>query len=200
MSVVDDPFPIQPGDADLARRHPSLSGRLLKIAGGALVMIAAFFTTLWLTEPTPNEATSEPRLTSSGSGIEKLAGMHVSNLEELTTSAAKAGLRPARSFTGSVDALTRANEQEVTAAGWLADPQGDGDPSTVLVFVGGKSVARGKTSSERPDVAAALGLSFGAEKNVMFGLTFRCRAGEQPILVGIGPKRQYRSLEVKQSC
>src|SRR5690348_16205633 len=110
---------MQPGDADLRRRHAGLSGRLFKIAGGVSIVIAAFFTTLWLTEPTPNEATSD---TSSGTEIEKLAGMRVSNLEELTTSAAKAGLRPARSFTGSVDALTRINEQEVKAAGWLADP------------------------------------------------------------------------------
>ena len=104
--MVDDLFPIQSGDADLRRRPAGLAGRLIKVAGGAAIVIAAFFMTLWLTEPTPKEGTSEPRLTSSGSEIEKLAGMHVSNLEELTTSAAKAGLLPARSLTGSVDALT----------------------------------------------------------------------------------------------
>jgi len=200
MSAVDDPLPVQPADADVRRLHGGLSARLLQIAGGALIVMGSFFATLWLTEPTPKEGASESRAASTGSEIEKLAGMHVSNLEELTKSAADAGLLPARSLTGSVDALKRADEQQVTAAGWLADPQGDGDPLTLIIFVGGKAVARGKTSSERPDVTEALGLAFGAEKNVMFGLTFRCRAGEQPIIVGVGPKRQYRPLEVKQSC
>jgi hypothetical protein len=131
---------------------------------------------------------------------DKLAGMHVSNLEELKKSAADAGLVPARSLTGALDAVTRVNEREVTAAGWLADPGGDATPLTIIAFVDGKSVAIGKTSGERQDVTAAFGLTNGTQKNIAFGVTFNCTAGLMPIIVGIGPDRQYHALGSNRSC
>jgi hypothetical protein len=198
MSAVfeDQELPVQPAHAG---PRVALTSRLTKFVGGAVVLIASFFITLWLTEPTPKETGGQSGDASNISEIDKLAGMHVSNLEELKKSAADAGLVPASSLKGTVDAVTRANEREVTAAGWLADPRGDATALTIIAFVGGKSAAIGKTSGERQDVTEALGLAFGSQKNVSFGVTFSCPAGEQPIIVGIG-RRPYRPLEPSRSC
>ena len=173
MSAVDDPLPVQPADADVRRprwfiRTAASDRRRGTDRDGCL------FCDFMADRADPQgggirvPGRRQPDRKSRNS-----AGMRVSNLEELTKSAADAGLLPARSLTGSVDALTRANEQEVTAAGWLADPQGDGDPLTLIIFVGGKAVASGKTSSERPDVTEALGLAFGAgeERDVRIDLS-----------------------------
>jgi hypothetical protein len=77
------------------------------------------------------------------------------------------------------------------SSGVACRPSGDGDPLTLIVFVGGKAVASDTTSSERPDVTAALGLAFGAEKNTLARVTastepVRLRAG------GASAERQRR--------
>jgi hypothetical protein len=186
--------------AGVAVLRAALTSRLVQIPGAALIVIGAFFATLWLTGLTPMNAVPQPDTASSESEIDKLAGMHVSTWEDLRESAADVGLVPARSLVGAVDKLTRANDRDVTAAGWLADPHGDGAPMTLIAFLGSKSVAIGKTSSERPDITAALRLTNGAEKNVAFELTFSCETGHLPIIVGVGPERQYRLFELKQVC
>jgi hypothetical protein len=198
--IENDQFPIQPADVGIRRLQAAFTSRLVQIPGAALIVIGAFFTTLWMTEPTPMNVASEPDRGSSGSEIDKLAGMQVSTWEGLRESAADAGLVPARSLVGVVDGLTRANEREVTVHGWLADPRGDGAPLNLIAFVGSKSVAFGKTASERPDVASALRLPDGAEKNVGFELTFSCKTGQVPIIVGVGSGRQYRILELTKAC
>jgi hypothetical protein len=184
----------------IQRVRALLTSRLIQILGAALIVIGTFFTTLWFTEPAPINAAREPDRESSRTEIDKLAEMHVSTWEELRNSAADAGLVPARSMVGVVDELARANDRDVTATGWLADPRGDGAPLTVIAFVGSKSVAIGKTVSERSDVTAALRLPEGVEKNVAFSLTFSCQTGHLPIIVGVGPGRQYRLLELKKVC
>ena len=177
---------------ELAYAQPRITLTLSRFVGGAIVVITSFFVTLWLTEPTLKQ-----RETQSGA----VAIISESDLPECTKkSAADAGLVPARSLTGALDAVTRVNEREVTAAGWLADPGGDATPLTIIAFVDGKSVAIGKTSGERQDVTAASGLTNGTQKNIAFGVTFNCTAGLMPIIVGIGPDRQYHALGSNRSC
>ena len=65
---------------------------------------------------------------------------------------------------------------------------------------GGKSVAIGKTIGERQDVTAAFGLTNGKLKNIAFKVTFNCTAGLMPMIVGIGPDRQYHALGSNRSC
>lgn len=156
-----------------------------------MILFGSFFTTLWLTEPAPNNGTAETNLISSGPAIDRLASLPVSNLRDLGQLAERAGLQPARSMRGNIDAVARANDRDVTVSGWLVDRNGDATPSTVMIFVGGKSVAIVKTKAERADVTTALALGFGAEKNVTFQASFACRSGEQPIIVGIGLRSQY---------
>ena len=87
---------------------------------------------------------------------------------------------------------------EVNIAGWLADPEGNETPLHILVFIGGSMVATGQTKGERPDVMHAIGLGFGAEKNVAFALQFNCGPGVQPVVVGIGEKEQYIPLQSRK--
>ncbi len=83
-------------------------------------------------------------------------------------------------------------------AGWLADTGGDATPLHILVFIGGPVVATAETKGARPDVTAAIGLAFGAEKNVAFSFKFSCGPGVQPVVVGVGQKGQYIPLESKK--
>jgi hypothetical protein len=82
--------------------------------------------------------------------------------------------------------------------GWLADPGGDATPITLIIFVAGKKVAVTQTRGERPDVTKAQGLALGAEQNVAFEVSFGCRTGDQPMLVGLGLDKQYFSLSSPQ--
>ena len=91
----------------------------------------------------------------------------------------------------SVDRMIRINDREVAAHGWLADPGGDATPLKLLVFVGGKLAVATETQGERPDVARALALTQGAEKNVSFQANFACAPGQQPVIVGLGLGKQY---------
>ena len=86
----------------------------------------------------------------------------------------------------------------VNMVGWLADTEGDATPLHILAFIGGPLLAAAKTKGERPDVAAAIGLGFGAEKNVAFSFKFNCGPGVQPVVVGVGKKGQYIPFESKK--
>ena len=92
---------------------------------------------------------------------------------------------------GSIDAMTRINDREVAVRGWLVDPNGDGTPLKLLVFVAGKFVVATETQGERPDVTRALALTLGAEKNVSVQVSASCAPGQQPIMVGLGTGTQY---------
>jgi hypothetical protein len=69
---------------------------------------------------------------------------------------------------------------------------------TLLVFIGGPMIAAAETKGERPDVTNAIHLGLGAEKNVAFSLNFKCRPGDQPVIVGLGEKNQYIPLQSKE--
>jgi len=72
---------------------------------------------------------------------------------------------------GNVDNLRRFDHQHVIIDGWLADPQGNASPLSLVIFVAGNKAALTRTRGERPDVTKALGLEFGAEKNVAFQIS-----------------------------
>jgi hypothetical protein len=68
-----------------------------------------------------------------------------------------------------IDGMSRINDRELAAHGWLADPGGDATPLKLLVFVAGK-LAAGRTARR----TRALALMQGAEKNVSFRANFGC--------------------------
>ena len=95
---------------------------------------------------------------------------------------------------GSVDGISRINDREVKISGWLADPDGDATPLSIMVFVSGPVAATTRTQGERPDVTHHMALSFGAEKNVAFEVSFGCPIGSQPVVVGLGTNKTYFPL------
>jgi hypothetical protein len=144
---------------------------------------------LMLSQPRTTHALPDPA--DKRPGVVRLANRKVSSYPELTEAAAAAGLRLSRRFVATVDMIFRIDEQHVTMGGWLADTDGDGTPLDVVVFVAGTVVAAAPTQGERPDVTEKVRLGFGAEKNVAFRVNFLCRAGDQPVVAGLGPKERY---------
>jgi hypothetical protein len=174
------------------RNWPPSLWRLTYVAGGAVVLFGSFFITLWLTEP------DVPKAVDNRSDTERLAAQHVSTYPELDDAAASAGLRFSRQLQGVVDGINRLNEHEVNMVGWLADPEGNETPLHILVFIQGAMVATAQTNGERPDVTKAIGLGFGAEKNVAFSFKFNCSPDVQPIVAGVGAKGQYMPFQSKK--
>jgi hypothetical protein len=82
--------------------------------------------------------------------------------------------------------------------GWLADREGDATPLNILVFIQGAMVATAQTNGERPDVTKAIGLGFGAEKNVAFSFKFNCSPDVQPIVAGVSAEGQYMPFQSKK--
>ena len=99
---------------------------------------------------------------------------------------------------GVVDAISRINEREVKIVGWLADPQVNFTALELFVFIDGSMVAAAQTKGERPDVANAINLSHGAEKNIAYSLTFSCRPGGRPVFVGVEGRKQYIPVQSKE--
>jgi len=170
--------------------------RLIFIFSGLVALFGSFFLTLWLTEP--DTTAGPPNAAASLSDTERLATQRISNYSELPTAAANAGLRLSQQLNGVIDGISRINEHEVNMAGWLADSEGDATPLHILVFIEGGMVTTAETKGERPDVTAAIGLAFGAEKNVAFSFNFNCGSGVQPVVVGVGEKGQYFPLQSKE--
>jgi hypothetical protein len=153
------------------------------------VFFGSFFITLWLTEP---EVQSMP---DNRSDAERLAAYPISDGSDLTKSAQDAKLILSRRLSGSVDAIRRIDERDVSLAGWAADREGDSSPLEVLIFVARRLVATTHTAGERPDVTAALHLGFGAQKNVVLSANFTCRRGDRPVVVVLGKGQQYMHLQ-----
>ena len=147
---------------------------------------------LILSQPRTTRALPDPG--EKRTAVERLASRKVSSYSDLTEAARAAGLRFSRRFVGTVDAVIRSDERQVTIVGWLVDTDGDGTPLDVVVFVAGTMVGAAATQGERPGVTEAVRLGFGAEKNVAFRLNFFCRAGDQPVVAGLGPKERYIPL------
>jgi hypothetical protein len=159
---------------------------------GALVgtFLASFFATMWMTDRGPRA----PEPSTARATSEKLAPRRIATYADLRRIADDIGLTRSRRMAGNIDQISRINDREVKIAGWLADPEGDATPLNVLVFLSGEMKAIGRTDGERSDVTWALGLAFGAEKNVGFQMSFSCRMGDEPVVVGVGPGGQYLPL------
>jgi hypothetical protein len=161
---------------------------------GALsfVFLGSFFLTLWLTKPgaPPDTAAERP-------AADQLAGHAIANASDLLEAAKEVGLHySSNRMQGLIESMSRVDEREVKIGGWLADPQADATPLTLLVFLGGKRVAATETRGERPDVTNKLGLAFGSERNVAFSVSFGCRPGDQAIVVGLGRDSQFLALSL----
>ena len=156
----------------------------------AVVFSGSFLLTLWFTDLGPKSDHARP-------GREQLADRKVSDYSELSRVASDLGLALSRRLQGAIDGAARNSERDVTYWGWLADPDGDATPLKIVVFVAGRAVATGQTKGERADLTRLLGLAFGAEKNVAFEVKFGCRAGEVPVMVGLGPSKQYFPLPAR---
>ena len=137
---------------------------------------------------------TRPDTTDNRPPLERLTSQTVASYSELPDAAARAGLRLSRRFISSIDNIARIDSGHVLIGGWLADTDGDGTPLELLAFVGGAVVATTATKGEVPGVAEGYRLGFGAEKNIAFELTVPCRSGEQPVVVGLGPKERYVPL------
>jgi MFS family permease len=149
---------------------------------------------------------SQPRTTSARPDpadhrpiAERFSSQKVSTVSELTAAAAAVGLTVSRRTVGRIERITRIDERDVALTGWLADRYGDATALTVMVFVAGTMAGTTRTEGERPDVAALVGLGFGAEKHVNYRVSFACRTGDQPIVVGLGPREQYIPLVLAHS-
>jgi hypothetical protein len=154
---------------------------VVRIIGGAVVLCCSFFITLWLTEP---EAPPQ-----------RLEDQRISYYSDLPRASQNAGLRYSEQMKGGVDGFSRINEREVKVGGWVADPLGDSTPSKMFVFLNGSLVASGQTSGERPDLKRALHLNH--DENLVFSLAFNCRAGDKPVVLGVGGRKQYILLPTK---
>jgi hypothetical protein len=169
---------------------------------GFLAAILAGNLILLLSQPKALSARPDPA--DRRPVVERFASQKVSIRSELPQAAAAAGLTLSRRTVGRVEGLSRIDARDVTMTGWLADRYGDATPLTVMVFVAGTMVATARTEGERPDVASMVGLGFGAEKDIGFRISFPCRAGDQAIVVGLGPKDQYiplfRAYSVPPQC
>jgi hypothetical protein len=172
---------------DVARGgHPVLR-RAACVAFLSAVLFGSFFITLWLTEP------QVPDAPANRSPAEFLAAYPISDGSNLAKSAHEAGLIPSQRLSGHVDVIRRIDDQKVDLGGWATD--GQGTALEVLVFVAGHLVETTRTAGERPDVAAALRLGFGANKNLAFPANFTCRKGDQPIVVVLGKDKDYMHLQ-----
>jgi hypothetical protein len=153
----------------------------------AVVFASSFLLTLWYIDTRPPLDIHPP--------IEQLREKQISNYPELYRVADAMGLKRSPQMKGNVDGIKRINEQEVSIGGWLADIEGDATPLNIIVYVGGRVAAIGQTKGARADVTHALGLAFGAEKNIVFQVSFTCRTGDLPVVVGLSPNRHYLPLK-----
>ena len=167
--------------------------RVVKIGLRAAALFGGFFITLWLT------ALDNPSTRPTVGADRYDAGKLVSNDFNLLKAAREVVALPlSQRMTGNIDIINRTSELEVSIVGWVADTEGDGTPTEILVFAGGALVVATQTKGERSDVTQALHSGFGSEKNVSFSVKFNCRPGDQFIVVAIAASKQYFPLGVNQ--
>jgi hypothetical protein len=173
-----------------------VSNRLGLVAILAGALFGSFFATLWMTASDGPFGVATP--SADGRTVaERLAGSRIASEADMVRTAKELSLSRSVRLKANIDAISRASEADVRVTGWLADTEGDGSPQSLIVFVGGALAATAQTSGERPDVTRVLHLGFGAEKNVAFSLGFRCRANEQPLIVGLNGNGNYIPLNTR---
>src|SRR5262245_16670951 len=97
-------------------------------------LLGSFFLTLWQLDER-REGAVDP--TDARSDSERLASQQVTNYSELRRAARKAGLKLSTDMIANVEGYSRVSERDVAISGWLADPEGDGTPLKIVVFVAG---------------------------------------------------------------
>jgi hypothetical protein len=187
--------PTTPAHFTLKENQSSAMRRIIYVIGGVAVFLGSFFMTLWLTEP--EIVVTPPKAADYRSITERLAAQRISSYPDLEKAAQNVGLHFSKEMKGAIDVAARVNEREVHMEGWLADPEGNSTPLSVLVFVGGPMVVAAQTKGERADVTNAMHLGFGAQQNVAFSFNFECRPGNQPVVMGLGKRNQYILLQSK---
>jgi hypothetical protein len=196
---LDDPPPIKSSmDADRTRfrwpgekrthqsnrsnsalRKPARP-RLLWVAGG-LIFAISFVAAMRLTKPARPPT---PAMTT-------LAGATISDLGRLMAAVKAAGLRGTPDVKGSIDEITRLDNDHVALKGWAADISDSGSPLAVMAFVDGRNTLTMETAGGRPDVASALGLSDAASANILFQGDLACSRGQKLIVVAVAPSDAY---------
>jgi hypothetical protein len=122
-------------------RKVGFAGMMLVAFAGSLVF------TLWLIEPA-----RQPKKEDEVSDAERLASYSISSRTDLIEAAVGIGLHGSPSMFGTVDNLRRLDDQHVIIDGWLADPQGNENPLSLVIFVARNKAALTRTRGERPDV------------------------------------------------
>jgi hypothetical protein len=152
----------------------------LTLAAGGLAFAVSFVVVMRLTHP------ARPPT----SAMMVLAGSTISDLGSLMAAVKLAGLRGTPDVKGSIDELTR-HDNDVTLTGWAAEIAGGDAPLAVMVFVDGRNKLTMQTSGRRPDVSAALGLSDAASANVAFQGSLTCSRGQKLIVVAVAQRDVY---------
>jgi hypothetical protein len=179
--MVAIPVRVSPRLGEYSLRKAAFAGLLF------VTLIGSFFATLWALDARAPSDTAE----SDQSDAARLATATIFDRSDLIEAAVGVGLHSSDSMRGAVDEIRRLNASEVAISGWLADTGGEGEPLNLLVFVAGKHGGMTQTRGERPDVAQAVHLAAGAEKNVAYQMSLRCHAGDQLVIVGVGSDKQY---------
>src|SRR5262245_41730724 len=111
--------------------------RVLFIGLGMAALLMSFFVTLRLIEPDSRSRSAD----NTPPDIVTLAAQRVLGYSDVEAAARQAGLTPSSRMRGVVGFISRVNEGEVAVNGWLADPENDGTPLKIVVFLGGSVAA-----------------------------------------------------------
>lgn len=152
---------------------------------GGLLMISAFFTTIWVTEPE----------LPPGSGIAALAKTPAAGSAELLSAIDAAGLTRSEFVRGNVDVVRRLDGGQVAITGWAAEVNGVGSPLSVMAFPDAQQVIIVETRGERGDVTSALRLRSEAAANVSFELRLSCKAGQRVMVIAATQSNLFAPLE-----
>jgi hypothetical protein len=164
-----------------SNRSNSNLRRWLTCAAGGLAFAVSFVIAMRLTQP----------VRPPTSAMMVLAGSTISDLGSLIAAVKLAGLRGTPDVKGSIDELTRHDNDHVTLTGWAAEIADSDSPLAVMVFVDGRNKLTMQTSGRRPDVTAALGLSDAASANVAFQGSLTCSRGQRLIVVAVAENDVY---------
>jgi hypothetical protein len=152
---------------------------------GLAFAIAAFFITLWLSEPEP----------PPGSGIAMLAKSPVGGSSELLAAIDAAGLTRSEFVRGNIDTITRRDGDHVAIFGWAAQVNGAGSPLSLMAFPDAQHVFTVETKGERADVTSALRLNSDAAANVAFEFVVSCKPGQHVMVIAATQTNLFAPLE-----
>ena len=169
-----------------------LASRWFTIVVAAASLVASFFITLWLTEPS---TTNPVNAAANFDPIERLTRSQVYNDASLASAARAANLVPLQDLRGNIDEIRRLPDDHVRIGGWAVNLSGDGTPLTLIVFTGGRGTLLGKTDGPREDVTKALALSARTARHVQIAALVQCERGEVVVVVAIDKNGVYAPIK-----